>query len=214
MPNFTYLADRLEAPLSTMDAVAETDGALELLELGSARHKLRQELFGVELGALPNIFGLFFGFIGEGMTKITGMLSDIIKIPLDLISSGVGEVITAFADIVGVIPIIGEIAAAVLLAVNAIVQAVLDLPEQILKWAGNLGQAFKTLTPQQQSAFTAAAINLLVDAAPPEHKAAVEQKLTTAPPPGSLAPVEDEAPYGEIAVAAANVLAIGAFLIL
>jgi len=211
MPNFTYLADRLEAPLSTADAVAETEGALELLELGSAR---RQELFGNRLGlSFPNIFGYFFGFVGETMTKLTGALSTIIKIPLDLISSGVGEVITAFAGIVGEIPIIGEIAAAVLLAVNAIVQAVLDLPEEILKWAGNLGMAFKTLSPQQQASFTSAAIALLVDAAPPEHKAAVEQKLAAAPPPGSLAPV-DETPYGEIAVAAANVLAIGAFLIL
>ena len=226
--DFAKMGAVIEEPLRLDDIHSDRTGALELIELGNAHgNKIfrnakqieasgRQRTRPRQLGALPNVFGFFFGVVGEGVSKITGVLSDILALPVDLISKGVGEVLGGFASIVGQIPVIGEIAATILLAANSIIQAALDLPEQILKVIGNLGLAFKTLDPKDQSALTQTAMSLLINAAPPDQKAAVQQKLQAAPPPGSIVPEAEggEFPFAEVATVAANALAIGALFVL
>lgn len=214
------LGSMMAEPLRIDDATPDENGMLELIELGGARQH-RQELFKgrrATLGlSLPNFMGVFTGILGTSILMITGLLSDVLAIPLDLISLGVDEVLTGFAGIIGAIPLIGTLASTALLAVNVLVQAALDLPIEVLKFAGNLGKAFKTLSPAQQAQFTQLAMAAIIQAAPEDQKSAVEQKLSQAPPPGSLV-IEDSSeggfPYGEVAVGVLNAAAVGAFFVL
>lgn len=208
--SYAEMAERLEDPLDVDDAKDDNFGGLELLELGDAK---KQELFRrSRLGfTIPPWGAYFIGFAVEALPQVSGLLSDLLAIPLDFIETGVDTVITSFADLVSQLPILGELAAAVLLATKVVADAVLELPPQVLKFAGNMGEAWKTLSPEARKAFLAIATQLLIDAAPVEQKAAVTQKLAVA---NSEPLVTSSFPYGEVAVTVLNGLAVGAYFVL
>lgn len=208
--SYAEMAERLEDPLDIEDAKDDNLGGLELLELGDAK---KQELFRhARLGfTIPPWGAYFIGFAVEALPQFSGLLSDLLAVPLDFIETGVDTVIDSFASLVAQLPIIGELAAAVLLATKVIADAVLELPEQVLKFTGNLGVAWKTLSPEARKAFLAIATQLLIDAAPPEQKPIVAQKLAVA---NTEPLVAGGFPYGEVAVTALNGLAVGAFFVL
>jgi hypothetical protein len=203
-------------PLVIDDAVADELGQLELVELGRAGQELfrgRHAKLGV---SWPSYLGVFVGALGQSIPSLTGLLTDALGFPVNLVSSGVDEVLGGLAGLVGQIPIIGSLGAIALLAANVLVQAAATLTLETLKFVGNLGAAFKTLSPALQQQFTQLAMTALIQAAPDDQKAAVQQTLEQAPPPGALV-VEGTGggfPYGEVAVTVLNGLAIGALVIL
>lgn len=199
----------LESALRVDDAEADSLGALELLELGAAGPK--PMISNRRLGQFTDVFGYFFGAVGEGVTQIAGLLTDILEVPINLVSTGVGALLTGFAGLVGEIPILGPLVSSVVLAANAIIQAALQLPLEILTAVENLGKALKTLTPDQQKTFGQIAMKLLVDNSPPEFKAAAQQKLNALPP--TLTGGAEGVDWGSIAAVVLPVLATGTFLL-
>lgn len=164
-------------------------GAIGLIELGNRtarppmiqnRPAPRKAVMGDVLGDAGNFL---FDLVGTGMVKIADILAGIIKVPLDFISSGVGLLLTSFAGIVSAIPIIGDFAATLILAANALVQFVLDVPELLIAQVANLGKAFQTLPKSAKDAAVAAAVKLIVGGAPPAMQPQVQAAIEKAPSP-------------------------------
>jgi len=169
----------------------------------------------VALGILGDAINYFFTFVGNGIQSVTNLLGGILEVPLSLIGSGANTVITAFAGIVGEIPIIGEIVAAILLAANAVLQQALKLPGQLLEMVGNLGKAFASLSPEQKEKAASLAKTMLIDSASNDIKNDVAQTLAKTPPPGgvSTGASEDGIPWAEIGSGLFAAGSIAAFLL-
>lgn len=195
----------LELDLEPMTVIGRPRrmGAIELIELGNARNPAMVEnavagkRFTIaethigpgtgthaRLGILGDVVNYFFTFVGKGLSSVTGALSQILSVPVSLIGTGVGTILTTFAGIVGQVPILGELTAAIILAANSIIQAAIQLPGQILEMIGNLGKAFATLSPDQQKSFTSLAMKELISSSPSEIKDQVSSAVETAAPPG------------------------------
>lgn len=165
-------------------------GAIGLIELGKKESGILWNRTPRTKASMGDIFsdagGFIFNIVGGGIEKIATLLADIIKIPLDLISTGVGTLLTTFADIVSNIPIIGDFVATILLAVNSLAQFVITLPETILKAVANLGKAFDTLSSDQKSKAWKTAQGLIVGSAPPSMQPTVQKAVTNAPTPAGV----------------------------
>lgn len=190
-------------------------GAIGLIELGNRNAPMianrpapRHARMGDFLGDAGNFL---FDLVGTGITKIAGILSSIIKIPLDFISTGVGTLLTSFAGIVSAIPIIGDFAATLILAANSLVQFVLDVPELLLAQVANLGKAFATLPKSAKDAATAAAVKLIVGGAPPAIQPQVQAAIEKAPSPAGGTVGGDNLTEW-VATAAAAVATVAAFV--
>jgi hypothetical protein len=193
------VALELELELEPMTVIGRprTMGAIELIELGNAHvapamisnnptSKRWPELTGTgaQLGILGDVVNYFFTFVGNGLSSVTNILSQILAVPVNLLGGGIGIVLTSFAGIVGQIPILGEMTAAIILAANSIIQAAIQLPGQILEMIGNLGKAFATLSPDQQKSLTGLAMQTLIKSSPTDIKDQVSNAVETAAPPG------------------------------
>lgn len=197
-------------------SMSKTSGVIELVELGRARPyrhaPMVQQGRQVRLGAgFGDVIGFLGGIVGDGVAKVAGLLGDILKVPTDLISTGVGAVLTGFASIVAQIPIIGDFVATILKAFNALAQWVIQLPVDLLKKVATLGEAFKTLSPAQQSSSVAAAIKLINDSAPEEIKPQVAQAMAQSENPAGASASGSTGEW--IAGVAAVVLPLAAFAV-
>lgn len=140
------------------------EGVLALVELGGfhperfARPRMS--------GSLDAITGFLGNLLGTGIDKVATLLADIIHLPTSLLTTGVDFVLLNFASIVGEIPVIGEFAALIVIALDAILDFVIELPELILRQVATLGAAIKTLSPAQKTSAFQVAMTLLKKSAP------------------------------------------------
>lgn len=125
-------------------------GAIELIELGSARRALdsghrpflaarypRPHGSGPALGQLDFLasVGSFFAGAFEFLFK---NLASLINVPLDLASKGIGVLFDGLAGFLRNIPIIGVLASELLLVGKAVIQFGLSVPGLLLKGIGNV----------------------------------------------------------------------------
>lgn len=179
-------------------------GAIGLIELGRRNREMAWSREHGMSDVLGDVGGFIFDIVGKGIDKIAGLLAGIIKIPTDLISTGVGTVLTTFASIVAEIPIIGDFCATIILAVNSLAQFAITLPENLFLAAQTLGQAFQTLSSDQKSKAWQTAMKLVTGSAPPSLQPAVQKAVTAAPKPSG---VSVGASVGEVLAALASIAA-------
>lgn len=167
--------------------VRERLGAVELIELGSVQP--RNEIMG-QFGILNplesgggsgggGILGFFGGFLSTGFKTV----ADVVNVPLNAISEGVNWAFTGLASILGEIPILGDIVAALLLVVNAAIRFVLALPGFILEnfgkiFSGLAGAFGKAFSPEKQAEKLSTAKNDVVKKAPADIRKEVDEKLS------------------------------------
>lgn len=133
-------------------------GAIELIELGSARRALdsghrpflaarypRPHGFGPSLGQLDFLSSVG-SFLSGAFEFIFKNLATLISVPLDLASKGVGVLFDGLAGFLKNIPIIGVLASELLLVGKAVIQFGLSVPGLLLKGIGNVfGEVKKAL---------------------------------------------------------------------
>lgn len=83
---------------------------------------------------IKDVGGIITGALGFALTT----LGDLVSIPLDLMSKGVDIVFNGVADLIGQIPIIGELLAQILLLGNAVIKFALSVPGLLLHGLGNI----------------------------------------------------------------------------
>jgi hypothetical protein len=124
-------------------------GAIELIELGSARRavdaarrpflssRYPRESSGPVLGQMD-----FLASVGSFMTGafeyLFKTLADLISVPLDLASKGIGILFDGLAGFLRNIPIVGVLAAELLLVGKAVIQFALSVPGLLLNGIGNI----------------------------------------------------------------------------
>lgn len=120
-------------------------GAIELIELG--RPASSQEVFphrrpylasrAARLGILDFIadVGSFLSGLFEFLFHT---LADIVNVPLDLASQGVGVLFDGVAGFLANVPVLGELAAQLLLVGKAVIQWGLSVPGMLLEGIGNI----------------------------------------------------------------------------
>lgn len=207
----------LELDLEPMTVIGRPKrmGAVELIELGNSKgspamvantvaakrwaipatHVGPGTGTGARLGILGDVVNYLFTFVGNGLSSVTNILSQILSVPVSLVGGGVNVILTSFASVVGQVPIIGELTAAIILAANSVIQAAIQIPVQILEMIGNLGKAFATLSPDQQKTLTGLAVKQLIGSSPPEIKDQVSKAVESAAPPGVAAGTAGEAGF-------------------
>jgi hypothetical protein len=139
---------------NTLGGEEELDG-LELLELGGAPRRRGPR---AELGQLGDVLGFFFNLLSDGV----GLLAKIVGAPLDVIGSAATAVIDAMAGLVGKIPWVGDLLAQVLVVGKVIINAVLKIPETLLKALSNIIGSFAKLPADKQKSLTEGAVGKLV----------------------------------------------------
>lgn len=144
-------------------------GAIELIELGSARRALtsshrpflaarypRPHGSGPALGQLDFLASVG-SFLSGAFEFLFKNLASLVSVPLDLASKGVGALFDGLAGFLSNIPIIGVFASELLLVGKAVIQFGLSVPGLLLKGIGNVfGEVKKALdvtkTPAQKAA--------------------------------------------------------------
>jgi len=144
-------------------------GAIELIELGSARRALdtshrpflaarypRPHGSGPALGQLDFLASVG-SFLSGAFEFLFKNLASLINVPLDLASKGVGVLFDGLAGFLSNIPVIGVLASELLLVGKAVIQFGLSVPGLLLKGIGNVfGEVKKALdvtkTPEQKKA--------------------------------------------------------------
>lgn len=154
-----------------MTTVAHRLGAIELIELGNSRvnntpvlrrpflanaRKHEPELPPLLLGGAELGFAFSWAGVGSFLTGafefVLSTLADLIKIPLDLISKGVGLLFDGLAGLLVNVPIIGVLASEVLLLTKSLIQWGLSLPWMLLDGLGNVFGEIKKAIDATQSA--------------------------------------------------------------
>lgn len=192
-------------------------GAEELLELGRARAFLGGprspflanrrnsapgigrdvERLGDILDIVKDVGGIITGALGFALTT----LGDLVSIPLDLLSKGVDITFNGVADLLGQIPIVGELLAQILLLGNAVIKFALSVPGLLLHGLGNIMTGIsKALlqksTPAQNQKNQDKAKQDIIGRAPPNLQSRVAQALDASRMSGqnlipALAPVPE-----------------------
>lgn len=125
-------------------------GAIELIELGSARKSLdpshrpflaarypRPHGSGPALGQLDFLASVG-SFLAGAFEFLFKSLATLISVPLDLASQGVGVLFDGLAGFLRNIPIVGVLASELLLVGKAVIQFGLSVPGLLLKGIGNI----------------------------------------------------------------------------
>jgi len=184
-------------------------GAIELIELGSARRALtssnrpflaarypRPHGPGPTLGQLDFLASVG-SFLAGAFEFLFKNLASLINVPLDLASKGVGVLFDGLAGFLKNIPIIGVLASELLLVGKAVIQFGLSVPGLLLKGIGNIfGEVKKALdvtkTPAQKSADEKKANENILNKAQQKGgdplKNAVQQALQGNPPNNTTPP--------------------------
>jgi hypothetical protein len=97
--------------------------------------------------------GSFLAGLFEGLF---GVLADIVSVPLDLASQGIGVLFDGLAGILANVPIVGELAAQVLILGKSVIQWGLSVPGLLLEGIGNIfgeikGAIDATRTPAEKA---------------------------------------------------------------
>lgn len=123
-------------------------GAIELIELGSARRSLDTARRPFLASRYPRstsgpMLGMdFLATVGSFLTGafefLFKNLAALINVPLDLASKGIGVLFDGLAGFLSNIPIIGVLAAELLLVGKAVIQFALSVPGLLLSGIGNV----------------------------------------------------------------------------
>lgn len=184
-------------------------GAIELIELGSARRALtsgnrpflaarypRPHGPGPALGQLDFLASVG-SFLSGAFEFIFKNLASLVNVPLDLASKGVGVLFDGLAGFLSNIPIIGVLASELLLVGKAVIQFGLSVPGLLLKGIGNVfGEVKKALdvtkTADQKKADEKKANDNILNKAQAKGgdqlKSAVQQALLGKPPTNTTPP--------------------------
>jgi len=184
-------------------------GAIELIELGSARRALtssnrpflaarypRPHGPGPTLGQLDFLASVG-SFLAGAFEFLFKNLASLINVPLDLASKGVGVLFDGLAGFLKNIPIIGVLASELLLVGKAVIQFGLSVPGLLLKGIGNVfGEVKKALdvtkTADQKKADEKKANENILNKAQQKGgdplKNAVQQALQGNPPTNTTPP--------------------------
>lgn len=151
-------------------------GAIELIELGRPAPRphpgLRRPFLasrGARLGQFDFLADIG-SFLAGAFEFLFKTLADIVSVPLDLASQGVGVLFDGLAGFLANIPILGELASQLLLVGKAVIQWGLSVPGLLLEGIGNVfGEVKKaidaTSTPAEAAADEAAAKSKILDKA-------------------------------------------------
>lgn len=157
-------------------------GAIELIELGSARRALdpaRRPFLSSRYpkanGASPVLGQMDFlasvgSFLAGAFEFLFKTLADLISVPLDLASKGIGVLFDGLAGFLRNIPIVGVLAAELLMVGKAVIQFGLSIPGLLLNGIGNIFGEVKdainaTKTPDQKKADEKAGETKILDQA-------------------------------------------------
>jgi hypothetical protein len=184
-------------------------GAIELIELGSARRALtssnrpflaarypRPHGPGPALGQLDFLASVG-SFLSGAFEFLFKNLATLVNVPLDLASKGVGVLFDGLAGFLSNIPVIGVLASELLLVGKAVIQFGLSVPGLLLKGIGNVfGEVKKALdvtkTPDQKKADEKKANENILNKAQQKGgdplKNAVQQALLGNPPSNTTPP--------------------------
>jgi hypothetical protein len=142
-------------------------GAIELIELGAARKALDPTRRPFLASRFPRPYGTgatlgqldFLRTVGSFLTGafefLFKNLAKLVSVPLDLASKGIGVLFDGLAGFLRNIPIVGVLAAELLLVGKAVIQFGLSVPGLLLKGIGNIfgevkGAIDATKTPEQK----------------------------------------------------------------
>jgi len=188
--------------------VAYRLGAEELIELGRpatcpAYLGARRTFFGGRPGSVRR--GTFMGnarlgqldllaqagsFLAKMLSGAFGLLADLVNVPANILVSGVDLIFTNVAGLLDDIPVLGTLAAQILLIGNAVIKFGLQVPGMLLGGISNvLGGLSKALDTTQNAAQKAAsekdAKDKILDRAPDFLKGAVKSVLEGRSPSGA-----------------------------
>lgn len=132
-------------------------------------------------------------FLLDMLSKGIGVIADIVKVPLGLLTEGVGVVFTSVAAVISEIPVLGELVAQVLLAANAVIGFALAAPGKLLEGVsnvfGNLARALdEAYGPEEKREKLDAARENIVSRAPEAIRPAVRDALGRQPAPTGTEP--------------------------
>ncbi len=187
-----------------MRTVTHRLGAIELIELGRTHSNstapiLRRPFLSNPKPMLsgPQL-GLDFASIGSFLTGafefLFNTLADVVNVPLDIASSGVGLLFDGLAGILVNVPIIGVLASQVLLLAKSVIQWGLSVPGLLLEGVGNIFGEIKnaidaTKSDDEKKTDEAEAKKKILDKAEekggPEFKDAVNDALEGEKPSGT-----------------------------
>ncbi len=160
-------------------------GAIELIELGASGQNspegvpvLRRPFLGSRTQMLANPVKLagvdFLATIGSFLTGafeyLLVTLADLVNVPLDLASSGVGLLFDGVAGLLINVPIIGVLASEILLLAKSVLQWGLSVPGLLLEGVGNIfgeikGAIDATMTTDEKKKDEAEAKDKILDRA-------------------------------------------------
>lgn len=190
-------------------------GAIELIELGATRRhgapripflsNRHSRMSGPRLGQLD-----FLKDVGSFLTGafefVFKTLASLVNVPLDLASKGIGVLFDGVAGLLKNVPIIGEIAAELLLVGKSVLQWGLSVPGMLLSGVGNVFGEIKkaidaTKTSSEKKADEDAAKKKILDKAQQKGgeplKAAVSSALNGEAPAGATnVPPQQQLPPG------------------
>lgn len=172
----------LENSIARINAYPMRLGAIELIELGTARRALesgRRPFLasrypragsGPGLGAMLDFLSSVGSFLAGAFEFLFKNLASLVNVPLDLASKGVGVLFDGLAGLLANIPIVGVFASELLLVGKAVIQFGLSVPGLLLNGIGNVfGEVKKALdvtkTPAQKKADESTAQKNILDKA-------------------------------------------------
>jgi hypothetical protein len=170
------------ADISLINTYPMRLGAIELIELGSARRTIESgrrpflaSRYPRSGGASPSLGQLDFlssvgSFLAGAFEFLFKNLASLVNVPLDLASKGIGVLFDGLAGLLANIPIVGVFASELLLVGKAVIQFGLSVPGLLLNGIANIfGEVKKALdvtkTPAQKKADEGAAQKNILDKA-------------------------------------------------
>jgi hypothetical protein len=137
-------------------------GAIELIELGSARRALDPSRRPFLAARYPHSHGPRLGqldflssvgsFLSGAFEFLFKSLATVINVPLNLASQGIGVLFDGLAGFLRNIPIVGVLAAELLLVGKSVIQFGLSIPGLLLKGIGNIFGEVKSAIDATKSA--------------------------------------------------------------
>jgi hypothetical protein len=194
-----------------MRVVAHKLGAIELIELGRSRNTSAQtlrrpflsnrktpeitplhmlgaslqpsQLLGPQLGGLD--FATIGSFLAGAFSALFSVLGDLISVPLDLMSKGVGLLFDGLAGLLVNVPILGVFASQILILTKTMIQWGLSLPGLLLSGIGNVFGEIKkaidaTRSANEKKSDEAEAKNKILTAAEKKGGAALKSAVSDA----------------------------------
>lgn len=142
------------------------------------------------MGDPAGVGSFLLGLVSDGV----GVIADIVRVPADLLTRGVGAVSERVAGVIWEIPVLGELVAQILLAINAVTAFALPVPTGLLSGIANV---FENLSNALDSGTSGAADRgrkvqaargNIIESAPPELRREVQGLIERTPAPAGPRP--------------------------